>query len=181
MASGTDELERAVAAACEAVGVELVDIELSAGVLRVTVEREQGLDLECVADAARAISALLDEQEHLAPTARYELEVTSPGVERRLRKPEQFQRAIGSIVSVRTLAGVAGDRRAEGVLEAVDSAGFTLRPESGAPRHLDFVEVDRAHTVFDWKAALRADPLATRGSTRRSEGNTTMRNEEARA
>ena len=181
VASGTEELERAVAAACDSVGVELVDIELRAGVLQVTVEREEGIDLECVARASRVISDLLDAREDLAPDTHYELEVSSPGVERRLRRPEQFERAVGTMVSVRTLAGVTGERRAEGVLSGVDDEGFTLVGDDGAARHVRFDDVDRAHTVFDWKAALRAGRSRDADRPDGELAAPTIRHEEARA
>lgn len=181
MARGTEELERAVAAVCDGVGVELVDIELRHGVLQVTIERDGGLDLECVAEASRAVSDLLDANEQLAPEGHYELEVSSPGVERRLRRPAQYRSAVGSVVSVRTVAGAPGDRRAEGLLTEADDEGFTLVTDDGVSRRLRFDDVDRAHTVFDWKAALKADRESGSAAQDGELAAPTMRNEEARA
>jgi ribosome maturation factor RimP len=158
--SGIDELERTVASVCDRVGVELVDVELVGTSLQVTVERDGGLDLDEIAEAARAISDILDERDDLVPATHYELEVSSPGVERRLRRPEHFRRVVGSVVSLRTRAGVEGDRRLEGTLERVDAEGFTLQTGDGPARQLRYDDVERARTVFDWKAALRAADVA---------------------
>jgi ribosome maturation factor RimP len=157
VASGIDELERTVASVCDRVGVELVDVELAGASLQVTVERDGGLDLDEIAEAARAISDVLDEREELVPLSGYQLEVSSPGLERRLRRPAHFQRVVGSIVSLRTRAGVEGDRRLEGTIESADDDGFTLRVGDEPARRLRYDDVERARTVFDWKAALRAD------------------------
>jgi len=153
--AGTDELEKAFAPVCASVGVELVDLELTGNALLVTVERSEGLDLDLVADVMRMISAFLDVHEELAPEGHYELEVSTPGLERRLRRPEHYRRALGTTVSIRTRPGSPGERRLEGILESVDGDGFVLVAD-GTSRHLRFDDVERAKTVFDWQEALRA-------------------------
>ena len=119
-ADAADELERAIASVVESAGHELVDVESGGGVLRVTVERDASLDLDDLAEVSRLVSALLDERADVAPAGRYELEVSSPGVERRLRRPAHFARARGGRVAVRTVAGTPGDRRTEGELRDCD-------------------------------------------------------------
>lgn len=158
--SGTNDLETALASVCQAVGVELVDLELVGSTLQVTVERNEGLDLDRVADVNRMVSAFLDEHDDLAPAGRYELEVGTPGLERRLRRPEHFRRALATTVSIRTVPGTEGERRIEGVLESVDDEGFDLLTADGASRRIAFDEVERARTVFDWQAALRGPSIA---------------------
>lgn len=158
-----DELFRAFREPLNALGVELDDVELHGGVLQVTVARPGGdLDLDLLAAASRTLSALLDEHDELAPPGRYELEVSSPGVERRLRRPEQFRRAVGENVSVRTQPGTAGERRQEGVLRAVDEHGITLVDADGGVRAIAFADIERARTVFDWQAELSASRAAER-------------------
>jgi ribosome maturation factor RimP len=154
--TGTDELETALAPVCASLGVELFDLELAANTLQITVEGPESVDLELIAEVTRRVSGFLDEHEALAPSGRYELEVSSPGLERRLRRPEHFRRAIDQRVSVRTLVGTEGARRIEGILENVGEDGFDLVADDGR-RHLRFAEVERAKTVFDWQQALRAD------------------------
>ena len=156
--NGTDRLERALAPACASAGVELVDVEFAGRTLQVTVERPDGLDLDLVATASRAISEVLDADESLVPGGRYELEVSTPGLERRLRRPEHFARAVGSAVAVRTVAGTDGERRCEGALTAVDDDGIDVEVADHGHRHIPFSAIERAHTVFDWQAALRSAP-----------------------
>jgi len=133
-----------------AVGLELVDVELKAGVLQVTVDREGGVDLEALTDANRAVSTVLDELDPIP--GRYSLEVSSPGVERRLRTSVHFQRAVGEQVSVRTVAGGKGERRVTGRLTSADTEGFVLEGDElpGGERRLAYDEVERARTVFAW-------------------------------
>lgn len=155
--AGTEDLETALAPICSSLGVELVDLELAGGSLQLTIERADPIDLDLIADVTRIVSGFLDEHEALAPSGHYDLEVSSPGLERRLRRREHFLRAIGETVTLRTLPGVEGARRIEGVLASVDDAGITLAVDGTETRYFSFDEIERAKTVFDWQAALRVD------------------------
>jgi ribosome maturation factor RimP len=155
--AGTDTLETALEPICSSLGVELIDLELAGRSLQLTIERADPIDLELIAEVTRIVSGFLDEHEALAPSGHYDLEVSSPGLERRLRRPEHFRRAIGESVTVRTLAGAEGARRLEGVVASVDEVGFTLGLSETETRHLRFDEIERARTVFDWQEALRVD------------------------
>jgi ribosome maturation factor RimP len=131
-------------------GLELVDVELRSGVLLVTVDRSGGVDLEALTEANRAVSEVLDELDPVP--GRYSLEVSSPGVERRLRTPEHFARAVGETVSVKTRPQVAGERRLRGQLVAADDLGFELQMDDPAigVRRLAYSDIDGARTVFVW-------------------------------
>src|ERR671919_179746 len=108
--------------------LDLYDVELQGPVLRVVVDnppgRSEGLDLDVLADATRAVSRALDDADPIP--GRYTLEVTSPGLERTLRRPEHFERAVGETVKIRTVAGVDDERR------------------------LAYDDIERARTVFEW-------------------------------
>lgn len=155
----TEDIERLVAPAVAAAGLELVDVELTPAprVLRVRVDADEGVDLDGLGPLAKAISRLLDEADAV-PGGHYDLEVSSPGLERPLRRPEHFARSVGLHVRVRTRPATDGSRRVEGVVVAADEEGFVVRPDDGGePRRLSYGDVDRARTVFDWQAALAAD------------------------
>ena len=124
-------------------GLELVDVEHVGATLRVSIDRPGGVDLDTISAASEAVSAVLD---HADPVpGRYTLEVSSPGVERPLRTPEHFRRAVGTPVSVRTQPGVEGERRVEGVLSQADDEGVVV-----VGRRLAYGEIERARTVFEW-------------------------------
>ena len=135
----------------EAAGLELFDVELvgSGGntVLRVTIDRASGVDLDAIGDATRLVNGVLDDEPDVVP-GRYLLEVSSPGIERPLRRPEHFKRAVGSTVSVKTRPSAAvaeGERRVEGTLEAADDAGITV-----AGRAIPYQDIEKARTRFVW-------------------------------
>ena len=137
-------------------GLDLYDVEQRGGTLRVTVDTlpgsPVGIDLDQLALATRLISRELD---HTDPVpGRYTLEVTSPGVERRLRTPAHFQREIGKTVAVRLSDVEAAERRVDGVLVAADDTTATIRVggDPDAERVIELASIDRARTVFEWDA-----------------------------
>jgi ribosome maturation factor RimP len=150
----TEALFGALSPLLAAHDLELVDLEVQPGLIRVTVDRPGGIDLEALSLANHTISAALDQLDPLP--GRYTLEVSSPGVERRLRTPEHFARALGEVVTVRTLPGHE-PRRLQGCLESCDEQGFVLTGDDvpGGTQHVPFASVERARTVFEWGPAPR--------------------------
>ena len=151
-------LEVTIAPLLEGLDLDLVDIELRQGVLCVTVTRGGGLDLAALSAASRAVSDLLDAHEELTPDSPFELEVSSPGLERRLRRPAHFQQALGQKIAVRTTGATPGARRDEGLLVRADERAITIvSAATNEERELAYSSIDRAHTIFDWKQALADD------------------------
>lgn len=124
---GGEVLEGLLGPALAGLGLELVDVEVAPHRVLVTVDRPAGVDLDVLAEANHAISAVLDERPELAPRGPYGLEVSSPGLERPLRRPLHFQRAVGRRIAVKTRPGASLPRRLEGVLLAADQGGIEVR------------------------------------------------------
>ena len=105
--SATDTQLEAVRAAVEpavqALGLDLYDVELLGGAgartLRVTVTREGGVDLDAITAVTQAVSPVIDGAD--AVNGPYLLEVSSPGVERSLRRPEHYAGAVGEQVAIK--------------------------------------------------------------------------------
>lgn len=162
---GDESIEAVLASPVLGCGLELLEVERRPGLLRVVVDgAEQPADLDRIAEATRAVSAALDDHDPF-PGQRYTLEVTTPGVERPLRTPRHFQRAVGELVSVRVQPEVPGDRRLRGTLIRADEDGFVLEgPElAGGQCYLRYEEVERARTVFEWGPSTPARPGSPRG------------------
>ncbi len=144
--------------------VELVDVEHTGAVLRVSIDRPGGVDLELIADVTRRLSRALDEADPLP--GRYTLEVSSPGLERPLRTPGHFRRAVGATVRVKTRPEAPGDRRAHGRLAAADDEAITVEgaEADGGPwrRTIPYGDIEAARTVFEWGPAARPDPPRNR-------------------
>ncbi|MGD0594213.1 MAG: ribosome maturation factor RimP [Acidimicrobiales bacterium] len=178
-----ETVERVVAPVLSTLGIELVDVESHPGHLRVTIDRSSGLDLAAISQATTAVSHALDEADAV-PGGRYELEVSSPGLERRLRRPEHFARFVGTEIAVRLRPGVAedGERRVEGQLVAADEAGIELELASpGGKRRIRYGDLERAHTIFDWRAALASAPSTERANRRQARPSAAERSRAAAA
>jgi ribosome maturation factor RimP len=145
------DVEAVVRPVVESSGLELVEVrfhrEAGRRVLRVTVDREEALDLDAISTASEQISRRLD-LEGFDPGT-YSLEVSSPGVERPLRAPRDFERRVGQMVRVKTAAPVEGFRTHTGTLVAADGQGITVATEAGE-RRLGHGEIASARTVLDW-------------------------------
>ena len=147
----TTRVRALVAPLLDDLGLEIYDVEAAGGVVRIMVDRTGGVDLDTIALATRVISRELDHADPIP--GRYTLEVTSPGIERPLRTPEHFRRAVGEVINVRTHPHAEGERRVRGALTAVDDDGITVRSGDGAERHIAFTDIERARIVFEWGPA----------------------------
>jgi ribosome maturation factor RimP len=153
MTVDTAQLEDALSPVLAARGLDLVDVEVSGANLTVFVDRVGGVGLDEIGEATRDVSAVLDDVDPMP--GRYTLSVSSPGLERRLRTPAQFARAVGETVTARVDAGTPEVRRVTGTLEASDGDGFTLTGPDvpGGTMHIAYDRVERARTVFEWGPA----------------------------
>lgn len=168
-----DRVRELVLPLLEARRLDLYDIEMAGPVLRVVVDRAGGLDLDTLSDATRAVSRALDEADPIP--GHYTLEVSSPGLERRLRTPRHFAGAVGEEVKVKLTATAAegGERRLGGVLVASDATGVVVRTghdEAGTPveRRVAYDDIERARTVFDWGPAPKPGGRNRPGGSRRT-------------
>lgn len=169
MAVSSEAIRALVEPALASTGLELWDVEVSRDAVRVLVDRPGGIDLDALAGVAgQVVSPLLDEHPELTPAGQFSLEVSSPGVERNLRRTEHYARYIGTEISVKTTEAVAGARRHHGNLLAVDEHGIALEPKDGLVGevvNLPFDRIERARTVLVWGPAP-AKPGHPKGSKR---------------
>jgi ribosome maturation factor RimP len=128
----------------------LDDIELTGlgggRVLRVAVDGER-VDVDRLAELSRGISRLLDNETSLEES--YQLEVTTPGLERKLRRPEHYQKSVGREVVVKVTAAGA-NKTIRGVILDADASSFTVDGDNG-PEVVSYESVVKAKTVFRWE------------------------------
>ncbi|MCL5292540.1 MAG: ribosome maturation factor RimP [Actinobacteria bacterium] len=129
-----------------AMDLELVDLELrrEAGglVLRIFIDSPEGVDLDTCTDASNAISGALEIEDPIEGT--YNLEVSSPGIERPLTKNEHFIRFVGERAKVKTFKPIDGRRDFTGVIGEADATGFEMDVE-GRRYRIDYDEVAKAN------------------------------------
>lgn len=121
------ELEQELAAVAESAGCELLAIERQGSTLRIVLDREDGgVTLADCERVSKQFSALLDVTDYGA--GRYLLEVSSPGLDRRLYSPRDYRRFTGKLARVTFFAEDGGERRKRTV---VGRLGFAPRGEDG--------------------------------------------------
>jgi ribosome maturation factor RimP len=123
--------------------VELVDVDMRGGraaALTLFIDRPGGVDVELCAAVSQALEDLRE---------RYTLEVSSPGLDRRLRKPAHFAARIGRDVAVTMAEPIEGRRNFRGVLAAAGDDSITLTLEGGSSATLPLAALGKAHVVYD--------------------------------
>ena len=147
---GKVEAEALVRPVVESAGLELVEVvfgrEGGRRILRVTVDKEGGVDLDTIAVTSQKLSRRLD-LEGFSSSSPYALEVSSPGVERPLRTPRDFKKKIGEKVKVK-VAGVEPSTET-GLLEKADEETIVVATDGGRVR-IAYADIASARTVFEW-------------------------------
>ncbi len=145
-------LNQLIEPAVEAVGYEFVGLEYVTqrphSVLRVYIDSDDGIQVDDCAKVSRQVSAVLDVEDPI--TGQYNLEVSSPGLDRPLFKQAHFVQCIGQNVSVRLATGMNGRRHFKGILKQVDAQNITLECDDDQSFVLDFEKIDKANVIPDF-------------------------------
>jgi ribosome maturation factor RimP len=137
--------------------VEAIHVrEAGRPVLRVVVDRSGGADLDALSELSAQVSRALEDGGY--ESGPYQLEVSTPGLERPLKRPAHFQRSIGEQVKVKMTAPMAGSKAHTGTLVAADDEGITIAVSSGGgteEHRVPYADIASARTVVDWDAELK--------------------------
>ncbi|ABQ26088.1 ribosome maturation factor RimP [Geotalea uraniireducens] len=138
-------------------GMELVDLEYKREgremVLRLFVDKEGGVNLDDCASVSRELSEVLDVEDVISE--HYSLEVSSPGIDRPLKKVEDFQRFKGRLVKIRTfepLPDDAGNKRKTflGELKGIENGVVLVALKEGQNAAIPFEKVAKANLEFEF-------------------------------
>ena len=165
MAADLEHIREVVNRVAAGLGLEVVEVDLRGGgkarMLRIVIDRPGGVTHEDCAALSREAGIILD-VEDAVPGGSYTLEVSSPGLDRKLVKAADFERFTGSRVRLMTREPVAGNRFFEGRLERFAEGRLTVdiaprkkkkgTAESAAPRviEIELANVERANLVPEW-------------------------------
>jgi ribosome maturation factor RimP len=145
-----DELQKLLEPTIERLGYELTDLEVrlsgKGGLLRLTIDKPDGIDLDDCEKVSHAVSALLDVEDPVP--GEYSLEVSSPGLDRKLTKVEHFQRFEGETVKITMRFPIDGRRRFRGTLVSSDDENIVVEVD-GESYSLPLGTIDTARLVPD--------------------------------
>jgi ribosome maturation factor RimP len=151
VSSITKQVAGLVEPSLEDMGFELVDVEYLSmhgkWVLRLYIDKEGGVTLDDCAIVSREIGDLIDVKDVIVHE--YILEVSSPGLDRPLKKEKDFKGAIGKKIKVKTVRAVEGRRNYTGYLRNFQEGILYMELESGQV-HLPWKDVDKANLVYEF-------------------------------
>ena len=134
----------------EAKGFELVDVEwVKEGAnwyLRAYIDKENGITVDDCEEVSRALSDLLDEEDFISEN--YILEVSSPGLDRPLKKEKDFARRIGKDVEVKWFKAISKEKEFVGILKAYDEDTVTLEMEDETEMQFKRSDIARIRLAF---------------------------------
>jgi ribosome maturation factor RimP len=143
-----DELKKLLEPMIERLGYEVIDLEVrlsgGSGLVRLFIDKPDGVDLDDCEKVSVAVSALLDVEDPVP--GNYNLEVSSPGLDRKLTKPAHFQRFAGETVKVQTRFPIEGRRRFRGTLVSSDEENIVVEVD-GESHSLPLKTIDTARLV----------------------------------
>lgn len=123
----------------EEMGYELVDVEFvkegQNWYLRFYLDKEGGISIDDCEKASRAIEKLLDEKDPIEQA--YILEVSSPGLDRQLKKEKDFVKYAGSLVDIKLYKAVDGSKEFQGTLKGLEGNTVTIEDENGNEMSFD--------------------------------------------
>jgi|SRR5215467_7338875 len=162
MAAGLDRIQEIVDRVAVSSGLEVVDVELRGGgkarMLRIFIDKPGGVTHDDCSNFSREIGTIFD-VEDAVPGGSYTLEVSSPGLDRKLTKPAEFERFSGSLVKLMTRNPINGTRHFEGRLEWLGEGRIGLElagrkkskkqeaVEAGAKVEIELANVEKANLV----------------------------------
>ena len=136
-----------------AADLEIADIEFLGGgkhrVLRIYVDKEGGVTHTDCETVSTGVEAVLDAEE-LIPGGEYTLEVSSPGVERKLIRPRDFEKSVGKKVKVVLLEPLSNSSTWIGVLQAFAENVLTVETADGKTAQIPLDSVKKANLKFEW-------------------------------
>ena len=149
MKSSVARVKNLIEPTVNALGVQLWGVEhVSQGkfsLLRIYIDREEGVTIDDCEKVSRQVSALLDVEDPIA--GEYTLEVSSPGIDRPLFTLEQFRQYVGEVVSIRTRGPIEGRRKFKGKITEVADEEVIVEVD-GTTYRLPHVEIDKAVVAY---------------------------------
>ncbi|MEO8098179.1 MAG: ribosome maturation factor RimP [Acidobacteriota bacterium] len=134
-------------------GLEIVDVQLLGGgghrMLRLYIDKPDGVSHADCELISQQVGTILD-VEDIIPGGQYTLEVSSPGVERKLSRPRDFERFVGNKVKLVLRQPVENQRQWVGALSSYSDGILTLEPTPGKSVQIPLDQVEKANLKFEW-------------------------------
>jgi len=142
------DIEESIRLVVEGCGVSLYDIaqlkEHDTDIYRIYISSPDGISLDKCSEVSRMLSPVLDIDEPM--NGKYSLQVSSPGLERKLKKPNHFQASIGANIRVKSFTS----DKTEGILKSADNKEIVLKINNEDDEIIPYDEILAASTFVKW-------------------------------
>ena len=153
MAAGLEKVREIAERVAHSSGLEVVDLELLGGgrarMLRIFIDKPEGVSHADCEFISHEVGTILD-IEDVIPGGRYTLEVSSPGLERKLTKAKDFERFTGQKARIVLREPVENQRNWSGTLIGCEDGQITLEPVAGRQVRFALAQVEKANLKFEW-------------------------------
>ncbi len=150
IASKIEEIAQRVA---QSEGLEIVEVEVKGGgaqrFVRISIDKPEGVTHGDCETVSQQVGTILD-IEDVVPGGRYTLEVSSPGLERKLLRPRDYERFQGKKAKIVMKEPIGGRRTFEGALAGLAAGEVALETAPGELVHLPLDQVQKANLKFEW-------------------------------
>lgn len=147
-----EKIREIVAPLLVSMGLELVDLELSGSAkqsrLRIFIDKAGGVTVDDCEQASRYIGYALDTADPISGT--YTLELSSPGLDRPLRKVEDYRRYTGKLVRLKMARPLLGAWTIVGRFQSIDMDRMKIQPAEGEPIEVALADVNQARLEVEW-------------------------------
>lgn len=137
----------------ESEGIEVVEVEVKGGgahrFVRISIDKPDGVSHGDCEMVSQQVGTILD-VEDVVPGGRYTLEVSSPGVERKLLKPQDYQRFQGKKAKITLREPVEGRRNWDGTLAGLENGEITVETGPGKSIRFALDNIQKANLKFEW-------------------------------
>jgi ribosome maturation factor RimP len=134
-------------------GLEVVEVEVKGGgnnrLVRIAIDKPEGVTHGDCELMSQQVGTILD-IEDVVPGGRYTLEVSSPGIERKLLKLQDYERFQGKKARITLRDAVEGRRNWEGTLAGVAEGSVAIEVAPGQTRQFPFTQIQKANLKFEW-------------------------------
>jgi ribosome maturation factor RimP len=134
-------------------GIEIVDVQLLGGgrarVLRIFIDKPEGVTHGDCESISHQVGTILDVEDTI-PGERYTLEVSSPGLDRPLMKPKDYERFVGQKVRIQLREAIEQRKKFDGRLAAFDGQKVTLEMDKGKTMEVRLSDIEKANLKYEW-------------------------------
>jgi len=149
----TSKIEEVAQRVAQSEGLEIVEVEVKGGgnqrLVRIAIDKPEGVTHGDCENVSQQVGTIMD-VEDIIKGGRYTLEVSSPGVERKLIKPQDYERFQGKKARITLREPLEGRRNWEGTLAGLADGAVEVETEPGKTRQFPLSQIQKANLKFEW-------------------------------